>query len=194
MSIQSNLATPGLLRERSISSSGAVVQWPGIPLLVKVATMVVLSLMLIIFGVLSVARTGTISKILGPPRPYLPGNSLPMLPKDSECNHIEDDIISCIVHELGQDVYLTYGASSRMIVHTGLKTNESKIGELIIAWGIPSGFNQYDTSIFVYWGKCSAVLYTDSFRPESPVKFIQYDLEEQQASAWRGFINVNSVE
>jgi hypothetical protein len=187
MPIQSNLAAPGLIRKRAISSSGTVIPWPGIPLLVKVATMVVLSLMLIIFSVLNVARTGTISKILGPPRPYLPGNSLPLLPKVAECNHFEDDIISCIVHELGQDVYVSYEKNTRMIVHTGLKTNESKIGELIVAWGLPSGFNQYDDSIFVYWGTRSAVLYTTSFRPESRVEFIQYDLDEQPASAWRGF-------
>ena len=189
MSIQSNLATPGLLREPRLSAPSAAIQWREIPLLVKVETMVVLSLMLTIFSVLNVARTGTISKILGPPRPYLPGNSLPLLPKDAECNHFENDIIFCIVHELGQGVYIGYEASTRMIIHTGLKTNESKIGELIVAWGLPTGFNQYDDSIFVYWGTRSAVLYTDSFRPESLVQFIRYDLEPQQASAWRGFTN-----
>ena len=189
MSIQSNLAAPSLIRKRALSVPDAAIQWPGIPLMVKVATMVVLSLMLIIFSVLNVARTGTISKILGLPRPYLPGNSLPRLPKDAECNHFENDIISCIVHELDQDVYVSYEKNSRMIVHTGLKAIESKIGELIVAWGLPSGINQYDDTIVIYWGTRSAVLYTNSFRPESTVKFIQYDFAEQQASPWQGFTN-----
>jgi len=187
MSIQSNLAAPGIIRKHEFSFPGAVIQLPGIPLLVTIATMVVLSLMLIIFGVLNVARTGTISKILGPPRPFLPGNSLPLLPKDAGCNHVEGDIVSCIVHELGQDVYLTYGASSRMIVRVAIGAREYKIGDLITEWGFPSGFSNNAGTILVAWGTRSAVLYTDSFRPESPVKFIQYDLEEQPVSAWRGF-------
>lgn len=187
MAIQSGATNRGLIRERAVSASDTGIRWRSIPPLVKFATILLFSLVLLVMSLFSVARTQVIPEINVLAGIYLPGNSLPLLPQDSECNPVEDDNVSCLVRELGQDVYLIYGKSSRMIVRTAVRGREHKIGDLITAWGFPTGIAQHDTFTFVNWGRRSAIIYSMSFKPESRVAFIQYDLEEQPTSPWRGF-------
>ena len=187
MSIGSNVAAPGLLRERALSVPDAVVQWPKIPLPVKFITMIFLSLIVSVLSVLAVARTSTIPEIWSVPESYLPGNSLPVLPQYASCFEAEYLYRTCIVHLSSHTIYLSFEPNSRQIIHAVMPARNYKIGELVIAWGDPTGITQYSGSVFVYWGTRSAVLYTHSFRPENRVEFIRYDFQEQQASTWRGF-------
>jgi hypothetical protein len=64
------------------------------------------------------------------------------------------------------------------------------LGELIAAWGDPSGIISSESVIHVYWGTRSALLYTRSLQPNSPVDFILYDPAFQQTSRWLGFTSV----
>ncbi len=187
MTIRSNLAAPGLLRERTLSVSGLPVQWWEVPLLLRLVLGILFCTMMLTLSVLTVSRTSEMPKIGIPSAAYLPGNTMPEMAKETDCFEGEGSYQSCIIHVLSQTIYLTYAPSSRMIVRTAIKAREYKIGELITAWGNPSGFTQEGDSVFVYWGKRCAILYTQSFRPESVVAFIQYDFDPQQASVWQGF-------
>ncbi len=60
------------------------------------------------------------------------------------------------------------------------------LGQLVAAWGTPTGVAIGATGTSVYWGGRSALLYTTVLRPDSPIESIVYDLEPGQASAWRG--------
>ena len=186
MAIYSGAGT-GLIRERAVSATGAGIRWQNIPLQAKVVIVMLLSLMLLVLSILSAARTETVPDIHVLDEIYLPGNVLPQLPKDAECFDLAYLYRSCLISVLGQKIYLNYEPSSRMMVHTGYRTKEYSIGELIVAWGFPTGIAQHDTFTFVNWERRSAIIYSKSFEPESRVAFIQYDLEEQPSSVWEGF-------
>jgi hypothetical protein len=181
---------PGIgLRPRYRVTVSIAIRTRSISLRVKIISMIVLSAMVFILCAVVIARTGAMPEIIAPPKDYLPGNALPQLPKDANCVEPELRYLnpSCVIKLAGQTIYVSYDPNSRMIVHTGIFAHAYKIGDLIIAWGYPAGISRWGTSIVVYWGMRSAVLYTDSFRPESPVEFIQYDMQEHVASPWQGF-------
>ncbi len=161
---------------------------PGrIPLLVKIASLIMLCLTLFTLGLMTVARTQPIPKILIPVQTYLPGNIIHSLSKDADCDRYEYQRFSCLVHVLGQDIFIEYELGSRRIVRTAIQARQYKIGELVKSWGPPTGFTRNGTSISIFWGTRSALLYTSSFWPDSRIEIIGYDWEPQRASPWHGF-------
>jgi hypothetical protein len=192
MSLQSNLTISGSIRKRAFSSSGSIVEWQRIPLLLKMVMGILLCLIVLTFGFLAVSRAGAIPEIPDPPELYLPGRALPQLPDDAVCRESQYLFHTCSLKLLGQTTYLTFDPNTRMIVQTTIQAREYKIGDLICAWGYPAGINRWGAWIVMYWGNRSAVLYADSFRPESPVEFIQYDMQEHDAPPWQGFMNIKS--
>ena len=83
------------------------------------------------------------------------------------------------------------GLIARFGMDAGVSYDENAqrtYGDLILAWGTPSGFAQYGRDIDVYWGTQSAHLTTCSFRPESRVEFIIYaPVQPVSVSPWHGF-------
>ena len=194
MSLQSNLTISGSIRKRTISSSGTIVEWPRIPLLFKMVIGILFCLILLTLGSLMVSRAGAIPQIPDPPELYIPGRAVPQLPEDAVCREPQFYFHTCVFNLLGQRTYLTFDPKTKMIVQIAIQVREYKIGNLITAWGNPTGIKRYFNRVQVSWGRRSAVLYTYSFRPESLIEFIQYDLEEHQAPPWQGFVNRRSVD
>lgn len=152
----------------------------------KFATVLYLSLILLTGGVLSVLSKGILSEIYTPPQGVLPGSPLPHFAGEDACDKFAP--VNMICGELdGQKMYWSYESKTQKIVRTILLAAEYTIGDLILAWGTPTGFDRYGTAIFVSWEARSAHLMTDFFHPYSPIRFIQYDLEPPQRSVWRGF-------
>ncbi len=187
LSILPNLARLGLLRAREPYTLDVVACWQRMPLRIKVISLLFLCLALLSIGVMSLARTQPIPKILAPPALYLPGNPLPELSKKEDCHHFAYIYLSCYVNQSDQEIFFDYELSSQKIIHTTHVTNEYKIGELIVDWGTPTGMTQYGSFFIIYWGTRSAVLYTNSFQPNSRIASIGYDWKPQQSSPWRGF-------
>lgn len=194
MSIQLSLADSGVSRGRARSGLSVVVRSQRIPLLVKVVAWVYLYLTMLVFGVLMVARLGTIPELLDPPQAYLPGSTLPQRVKGTDCFQPEYRYVSCRTEISGRNAYVLYDPSTRMIIHTAIEGGEHKIGDLVAAWGFPTGFDQQGGSIFIYWGTRTAILYTTSFKPDTRLTFIEYDFEQQHASPWHGFVSSKPVE
>ena len=142
--------------------------------------------MLLTLSNLSVSSNGIPTEIYTPPQMVLPGNPLPRFAGEDACDKFAP--VNMICGEIdGRKIYWSYESETQKIVRTIILAAEYTIGELILAWGIPTGFDRYGTSIFVSWEARSAHLMTDFFHPYSRVRFIQYDLEPPQRSVWRGF-------
>lgn len=156
-----------------------------IPKLVSVAALMCFCLTMLVLGVMTAARTGTIPTLLDPPPRYLPGNPLP---GDVSCYTPGDEHMPrCFVQHLGDEVYFNFDGNTRTILRTVIPAREYTIGQLILAWGTPTGITQTHYTIYVYWRTRSALLYTSSFQPDSRVEFILYGLEQQPTAPWRGF-------
>jgi hypothetical protein len=158
-----------------------------IPLLFKIASLLLVSFVPLTVSALVVSRMGTSAQIYTPRESYLPGNQLPKLSEQDSCTSSPPYSTSCLVRLQNHEIYWDYEFASHKIIRTTVSAEENTIGDLILAWGTPIGFDQYDTSIIVSWGIRSALLVTNSFQPNSRVRFIQYDTEPLKRSPWRGF-------
>ena len=192
MVIRIRLAAPDLPVVQGNAVSGAVIWVRRLPLLFKVANILFLSMIPLTASVLIVSRMNVPSKIYTPPQAYLPGNPLPRFAGKDSCDKFAPINMVCNGPVFGQKIYWYYELGTRRIVRTGISASEYTIGDLILAWGTPTGFDQYGTSIIVSWGARSALLVTNSFQPYSRVRFIEYDLEPYRRSRWRGFVGRKS--
>jgi hypothetical protein len=153
--------------------------------LVGFAGLLSLCLTLLVLGIMSVARIGTIPQFLDLPDSYLPGN---LQPKEVSCyTYISEPFPHCSIQLLDYKVYFTFDAQTRTIMNTVISAHPYTIGQLILYWGTPTGINWNEYTIYIYWGTRSAMLSARSLRPDSRVRFILYDLEQPEASPWQGF-------
>lgn len=150
-----------------------------------IAASILLCLTILVLDVTVVARVEAPSQIADLPKSYLPGN---LLPKETICSATRwDSAPLCFAHLWDNYVYFDFDASTRMVIRTIMSGQKYRLGELLAAWGTPSGINWKNYGTYVYWRTRSALLHTGSIQPESRVGFIIYDLKQQQASPWRGF-------
>ena len=191
MSIQSTVADIRVRRAHGVTGLITLRTRP-ISLRVKVVSVMLLGTMLLILTAVIIGRSGTLPKIIAPPLAYLPGNSLPRLPKAASSYEMGYQYRSCVIEVDGQTIYLTFDSSTGMIVRSAFPVDTYQIGDLIVKWGEPIGIARNTSSVLVSWGTRSAVVYTDSFRPESRVEYIQYNLTEQTVSKWQGFANAKT--
>jgi hypothetical protein len=155
-------------------------------LLFKVTIILLFSLLLLTLSNLSISSSGRYAEIYTPPQAYLPGNPLPEFAGKDACDKFVPTNMICGELE-GRKLYWYYELATRRIVRTGISASEYTVGDLILAWGTPSGFDQFGTSIYVSWGTRSALLVTRSLQPNSQIQFIEYDLDPPKRSVWRGF-------
>jgi hypothetical protein len=157
-----------------------------LPLLLKVTIILLLSLMLLTSSNVNVPSSGIHAEIYTPPEMVLPGHPLPRFAGKDACDKFAP--VNMICGELdGRKIYWSYELATRRIVRTGISANEYVIGDLILAWGTPSGFDQFGSSIYVSWGTRSALLTGRLLYPDSRIRFIEYDLDPPKRSPWRGF-------
>ena len=144
-------------------------------------------LALCVVGTVSVARAGRHFSIFTLQERLLPGHPLPA---DTTCREPVTKNQSCTSYRVsvgGKEIYLAIDQSGQKIADTVYSAHEYTIGELILAWGLPSGFTQYGSAVQVYWDRRFAYLITCSFQPDSHVELISYSLTSSQAPPWRGF-------
>ncbi len=181
----------GLHRGRETSSiARLVIGWSYLPLFVKITLCTMFCSTLLVVGASSMAQTGAIRPIIEPPQEYLPGSPFPGSPENIACDNYPTNQLtgmSCLVHISDFDVYFYYGQDSNSIFRTIIPAKEYAIGELILAWGTPTGFDRYGDGIVVSWGTRSANFNAQSFQPTNQIGFITYDLTPFKRSPWRGF-------
>jgi hypothetical protein len=154
--------------------------WP-----VSFAALVWLILNTVLLSVVALARTETVSQVPNPPPQYLPGS---ILPSDASCFlHSGEFVPRCSVRFLNDDIYFSFDTDTHVIVKAAIPAQAYTVGQLILAWGRPSGSMGSKYIISVNWGTRSAILYTSSLRPDSQLEFIVYDAKPQPSRPWHGF-------
>lgn len=157
------------------------------PLIVIFAVLTFSFMTMLILGVVMVARIGKVTPIPDLPERYLPGS--PLLAVDV-CRDAHDAFghYSCEVYYQGEKVALSSWSTAGTISYASMSVSGYTIGDLITMWGTPSGVTHNSYYTYVYWGKRSAFLLTNSFQHNSQVHMIIYTLEQMRTSPWRGFI------
>ncbi len=144
-----------------------------------------LSQALLVLMVLALARRQPLAPVVEPPPSYLPGG---LLPEATSCDFSNHKLRLCSAEVSHQVLYFLIDTDTRLIRRTVLRTGAYTLGQLIAAWGTPTGMTQRAGTTLVHWRTRSLVLYTTSLRPNRQSEFIVFDLEPPKGSPWRGFI------
>jgi len=151
------------------------------------ATVVVAScLALLMLTVIAFARVGTVPSI--PPflqQLWLSGH----VPVTANCvTHLFHQA-DCLIEVDDKDVALSLDTRTDTITLIVVSGDEYRLGDLILAWGTPTGITYYNFGcrIDVFWDTRTAELYTCALQPYSPIAYIEYALDPHPLSSWRGF-------
>lgn len=156
--------------------------------MMRIVTLIAVFLTLVIALCLEMAaNTKPSSKVIEPPPELLPGKQ--QFPQAANCEALHDGRFSCDVDVNGTDIALTYNAITYRILYTFTSRPDQTLGDLMLAWGTPSGFARSGDATLVFWNTRAAYLTPRSFRPESLVKYVRYGDAEVPPLPWRGFVS-----
>ncbi len=86
-------------------------------------------------------------------------------------------------------MFVTFDVRDRLIARTTLLDPNKKVGELILAWGSPSGHQKLTLGNYVYWQGRYVYVAARDFGPQSNVSFIVFDNRPTNMDPWQGFVN-----
>ena len=153
-----------------------------------VVTSTAVLLAVAVFAAVATRRTTVYPLDIGLPDRLLPGKPLP---SSAHCDWymVNEHTLYCAVTEDGVSVYLSFDIDRQMIRSASLPVHDKVVGELILAWGEPTGVSKSGLSNQVYWGNRSIVLISTPFSPDTRVGFVFYSQTPYTAGPWRGFAN-----
>ncbi len=153
-----------------------------------VVTSTAVLLTLAVFAVVVMHRSSTYPVDIGLPTRLLPGKPLP---PDAHCEWYmaSENNLYCVVTEEGLSAYISYDIRQQVIRTASLPIRDKVVGELILAWGEPSGFSGSGLSNQVNWGNRSVYVISTPFSPNTRAGYIFYSITPYTAEPWRGFIN-----
>lgn len=160
-------------------------QLKGLPIIVRLAVPIFVFLTVLIILLEIGAHMGSVPNPTDPPLDLLPGKQ--RFPTAAGCEALHDGSFLCHVNLNGSGVDLTYDGITQRIVYTSISTPNQTIGDLINAWGRPTGYTHTGESIVVFWSTRSAYLAPYSFKPQTLVKYVAYGDLLKQTAIWRGF-------
>ncbi len=102
---------------------------------------------------------------------------------------VTEPILYCNALDDGVIVHFSYDLQEREITSTVVAVQNVTIGQLILAWGIPTGYAKSVGAAEVYWGTRSVYLASLPFTPETQVGYIAYSLRPYVTACWHGFTN-----
>jgi hypothetical protein len=130
------------------------------------------------------------SMVIELPPQYLPGNPPPNVSQDLSCSKTGYDIQSlCSLKHTNKPIILKFHTDNRQIIQTTLWNYEYRVGDMIAAWGTPTGIARYGKLTYLYWRTRAVFVHGKTLRPTSFVESIEYFMEQQQGKRWRGFTN-----
>jgi hypothetical protein len=157
------------------------------------ATIVVSSALLLLavaaFAVIAVNRTELRPLGLELPSRVQPGKSLPA---DARCDWhmVMEHILYCNVVDSNVLVHFSYDIERQVILSSSMLANGKTVGDLLLAWGEPSGYTRSEMAVQVFWGARSVYLSSTPFKPGTRAGYITYTLEPDSARPWHGFTSV----
>ncbi len=145
----------------------------------------------VIFLSIAASRTG-----MSAPGPQIVDYLLPghALPQGASCDNGEPGfryIWYCKAFQAGGKlVHFIYDRRKQVISSASLAGEGVTVGDLILAWGTPTGYTDHFRGVRVYWAE-KVVWVSVPLSPASPVDTITYldptDLLQDQL-AWHGFV------
>ena len=189
MSIQSTIVDIGSHQDRAYLAEVADILRTQQPLIIRLIMGIFICITISISAALVVARMQPAPRIIEQPQDLLPGHLLPsriqcVTPPNSSCY-----LASYSINTNGKAVHFIPDPEFRTIAYVLVEANEYTMGDLLAAWGTPTGFTQCVGEVTVFWGTHKAFFFTQSFQPDSHVELIVYALEPYQAPRWHGFIS-----
>jgi hypothetical protein len=154
--------------------------------IVRMAAPLFFALMLCSFGLVAIPRSRSVRAIGEPPVDVLPGKNLPA---NAECESLHDGRFRCTVHVNGEDIQLMYDGASQRIMYTFMPGHDATLGDLILAWGTPTGYQHHDKVIAVSWNTRTAFLQPCSFEYTSWIAYVAYGQERETPLPWHGLVS-----
>jgi hypothetical protein len=124
-----------------------------------------------------------------PDQQYMPGNPVPP-GSYRDWQYAISYTQYCVARQIpGENVTFDVSRRKNLITHTSVTSGKLTVGDLMLAWGQPTGYARNGFVFEVYWGTRSAYVVAKALSPYSPVVFVAYDLELQYQLPWQGLIN-----
>jgi hypothetical protein len=148
------------------------------------------SLIAILFGVVTPAR----SEVVTEPNIYVSSRFLPgnPFPGSAWCNwsSYTDGDLYCEALNINDDtISFTFDPHRQLITYTTFSIPAITVGELILAWGLPTGYIPAGIGTKVTWQHRAIYVMSRVFAPSNKVSFVSYQLDEiKPTHPWRGFI------
>lgn len=129
------------------------------------------------------------SQIVQLPEDLLPGNPVPQ-----PCDQIwPPDYLSdssyCQITLNSRRIYVTYSVRHGTITRLSYSGQGETVGDLMLAWGMPTGMRDRGWAVEVFWDKRSIFASAKPFNPNSSIYWISYTLNPEATRPWRGFVN-----
>lgn len=178
------MLTPSYTPDRRIYvPDNSQVQPRRIPVLASLTGCTILGLTVLILAVIAVAR------LQPSPQPVdISPDELADSASSQSCEIFMDHYMPrCYTVLLGLSVYLQPLTNSKTITRTVDASRFFTLGQLVAAWGTPTGVLWQRGTIRVYWPTRSALLVTHSLQTDSRVFLILYEMDQPDTSPWRGF-------
>lgn len=161
--------------------------------MIRAVVMTVAILSITTFGAIFFYQTWMI-KAQASHVPEVPEYLLPGQPVPAQCDYTwrayyPSNTFYCRNVVDGTFMYAEYSQSRKIITRVSYSVDGETVGDLILAWGIPTGMQRYNWGVEIYWGKRSVWASTEPFTPMSRIFLVAYTLRTPDASAWHGFIN-----
>lgn len=89
------------------------------------------------------------------------------------------------------EVYYTFDENEgAVVVATYMILGRFNAGQLIQAWGTPTGFNRDGVAVTIYWPEGRYAYFADAeITPFSPVGFVSFSKRHLDYKPWHGFNN-----
>jgi hypothetical protein len=123
------------------------------------------------------------------PPALMPGNPLP---NDASCvtgPYPSGNNLYCYMMLDDTLVYFMFSSMQGTIERLSYSPRAGVLGDLILAWGTPSGMNRLTWAVEVHWGNRVVYVSDKPFGPESRIHYVAYNLMPDHAQPWRGFVN-----
>ncbi len=172
--------------EQTIASSVRF-QARRVPLIYRIAMPLLVAMTLLTCCVELLGRSSPVCAVFDPPPELLPGKQ--QFPSLAGCSALHDGRFVCHLTLRGSTIELTYDGIVHQIIYTAVSTPDQKLGDLIVAWGEPTGFTRSGQTLAVSWSTRTAYLAPHSFQPDTQVMRVTYDDKPKQTSPWHGFVS-----
>jgi hypothetical protein len=123
------------------------------------------------------------------PEQYFPGNSLPSTTDCTWPPYTPSYTKYCRIILGYTTIFATYDVKQKMITRVSYSGHGETVGDLIMAWGIPTGMKRLPWAMEVHWKNRVVYASLQPFSPKSRAVLIAYTLENEVVPAWKGFLN-----